>query len=155
MPESLRPREQFGALLIGTARRWRAAVDTHLASQGLTDATWAPLIHVGRVQGGISQKTLAIRIGIDGSSLVRLIDILAEKNLIERRQDQEDRRSNLLFLTAAGHQTVSRIQESLTQVESALLADIKDDKMALLVSALEQIDRRIAQCRDEEKEESV
>lgn len=90
-------RQRFGWLFVGVARRWRAALDERLAGLGLSDATWSPLVHIGRSGGGIRQNALAGRIGIDTSSLVRLLDILVAKALIERRQDPADRRSNLLF----------------------------------------------------------
>ncbi|KKW68025.1 hypothetical protein AAV94_07675 [Lampropedia cohaerens] len=140
----------FGMLLVGTARRWRAAVDAHLAAQGLSDATWAPLLHVARAEQGLSQKELAARIGIDGSSLVRLIDILASKGLLERQQDATDRRANRLKLTPAGRRLVDAIQQSLLQVESSLLAGIDERTLQQLTHALEQIDRRIAIVREQQ-----
>lgn len=147
---ALSSRDPFGMLLVGVARRWRAALDASLAELGLSDATWGPLIHVGRSGGGISQKELAARVGIDGSSLVRLIDILATKQLIERRQDPADRRSNLLFLTPAGQATVRKIQRILTRVEKRLLEALDDAEIETVTSALERIDHRIEAMRRQE-----
>ncbi len=147
MSEPVSPRERFGVLFVGVARRWRAALDASLADVGLSDATWSPLIHIGRAGGDISQKDLAARVGIDGSSLVRLLDILASKDLIERRQDVEDRRSNLLFLTPAGRAAVRKIQRVLTVAEQQMLADLDDAGMAALTTALERIDARIKALR--------
>ncbi|MGO4611814.1 MarR family transcriptional regulator, partial [Variovorax sp. 2RAF20] len=76
---------RIGIRLVGLARRWRQALDARLSSAGLSDATWAPLIHLHELGGGISQSELAAAVGLDGSSLVRLLDILVEQALIERR----------------------------------------------------------------------
>lgn len=135
-------------LLVGVARRWRAALDASLAEVGLSDATWSPLAHIGRSGGGLSQKDLAARVGIDGSSLVRLLDILCEKGLIERRQDPADRRSNLLFLTPAGRAAERKILHVLTAVEHRMLADLDDSAITNLTAALERIDARIKALRD-------
>lgn len=145
-------RGNLGVLLVGVARRWRAMLDASLAVVGLSDATWSPLAHIGRSGGGICQKDLAARVGIDGSSLVRLLDILAKKGLIERRQDVADRRSNLLYLTPAGRAAEQGIMRVLTVVEQQMLADLDDVEIARMMGALEQIDRRIKALRSGERQ---
>src|SRR4051794_20112205 len=102
-------RRLFGFQFAVLARRWRTYLDQALSEAGLTDATWAPLVHLDRSGDGVPQKTLALRIGIDGSTLVRLIDILESRGLVERRTDPTDRRARLLHLTEAGRQAVSAI----------------------------------------------
>lgn len=143
-------RERFGMLFVGVARRWRATLDAKLSNVGLSDATWSPLVHIGRSGGGISQKELAHRIGIDGSTLVRLLDILVDKKLIERRQDQTDRRANLLFLTQTGTDLVADIQEKLNRFEGQMLADLDDDALDMLTENIGRIDARIKAMREEE-----
>lgn len=143
------PRHRFGMLFVGVARRWRSTLDARLDSLGLTDATWTPLIHIERSGEGICQKDLAARIGLDGSSLVRLLDILVAKGLIERRQDTADRRSNLLFLTRQGQAATRDIQHALTDVEAEMLADLDDAEMEALTTALDRIDARIKATRHE------
>ncbi|WP_410859550.1 MarR family winged helix-turn-helix transcriptional regulator, partial [Paraburkholderia sp. SIMBA_054] len=56
----------------------------------MTDATWVPLVHLHQTGGGLTQKELAALVGIDGSSLVRLLDILCRQGLAERRVDERD-----------------------------------------------------------------
>jgi MarR family transcriptional regulator for hemolysin len=150
MTDTFSSRERFGMLFVLVARRWRSALDDSLAKAGLSDATWAPLIHIGRSGGGLSQKELAARIGIDGSSLVRLLDILAAKGLTERRQDPDDRRSNLLFLTPAGRASLDHIQRVLTGIEADMLADFDDADMDMLTDVLERLDARIRSLRHKE-----
>ncbi|UPG70899.1 hypothetical protein MVG78_09605 [Roseomonas gilardii subsp. gilardii] len=43
---------------------------------GLSDGTWRPLLYLGRMGGGIRQTDLAGALGIEGASLVRLLDAL-------------------------------------------------------------------------------
>lgn len=140
-------RERFGMLFVMVARHWRSALDASLADLGLSDATWSPLLHIGRSGGGLSQKELAARVGIDGSSLVRLLDILTTKGLIERRQDPGDRRANLLFLTPAGREAMAEIQGLLNEIEARMLADLDDAEMEAMTKALERLDTRIKALR--------
>lgn len=150
MAASIIPHERFGMIFVGVARRWRSALDASLADVGLTDATWAPLIHLGLSGGGLSQKELAARVGIDGSSLVRLIDILVTKELVERSQDPSDRRSNILSLTPAGRVAVGRIQRLLARAEARMLADFDEAEIEMLTVSLERLDRRIKAVRSGE-----
>jgi len=70
---SLGIREIFGSKLGRTARHWRRAVDEKLVPFGLTDATWLPLLYVARGKVPIRQKDLAELVGIESSTLVRLV----------------------------------------------------------------------------------
>ncbi|AZV93965.1 MarR family winged helix-turn-helix transcriptional regulator [Kerstersia gyiorum] len=151
MPYQETPRQRFGCLFVGVARRWRAALDASLAEVGLSDATWSPLVHIGRSGGGISQKDLAARVGIDTSTLVRLLDILSAKGLIERRQDPADRRANLLYLTPEGQSMLARIQQVLDVAETRMLADWDDETMQQLTDRLEQLDQRLRAGRTQEE----
>ena len=95
-------RDRLGFLMVTLTRQWRRFVEEQLAVSGLTDATWTPLLHLRAWGDGVTQKELAERVGLDGSSLVRLLDILEGKGWVERRADPADRRSKRIFLTEEG-----------------------------------------------------
>ncbi len=96
------PRARFGVRFSMLARRWRRALDAHLVASGLSDATWVPLVHLHELGDGVTQKQLAARVGLDGSSLVRLLDILSRQGLLERRTDTADARARLVFSRRLG-----------------------------------------------------
>lgn len=126
-----------------TARRWRAALDEKLAAVGLSDASWAPLMHLAISGDGISQKELAARMGLDGSSLVRLIDLLETRGLVMRRTDDADRRARHIDLTSAGHAAVAFIRERLDLAEAEMLADLSDTEIEQLMDAFARINARL------------
>lgn len=125
------------------ARRWRRVLEGHLAAAGLTDATWIPLVHLYQTGGGITQKELAALVGIEGSSLVRLLDILSRQGLIERRVDETDGRARLVQLTAAGERRVAEIRRELTRGEEDMLAGLTDADLATMLRHFEEIDERL------------
>ncbi len=137
------PRETFGFLLSTTARNWRRAIDQHLAGEGLTDVSWALLIHLSQGGDGISQTALAQRSGVDASSLVRLLDGLAASGFIERSVDPSDRRARRIHLTAAGRQEIAAIRRRLQPIEVKLTAGLGEDVLAQMNAALGVIARRI------------
>ncbi|MFC3569129.1 MarR family transcriptional regulator [Paracoccus sp. TOH] len=144
------PRFRFGIRFSLLARRWRRAIDAHLAAAGLTDATWVPLIHLQETGGGITQKELALLVGVDGSSLVRVLDILARQGLVERRPDASDGRARLIHLTDLGRQRVAEIRRTLAAGEDELLADLSDAEIAAMLGHFDRIEQRLASRQQEE-----
>ena len=112
------------------ARHWRQALDSEFQAVELTDATWRPLLHLHLLGDGVRQKDLAASIGIEGPSIVRLIDTLVMKGLVQRSEDGTDRRAKLLCLTAEGRLTVARIREIVTLLENELLSPFNDAEIA-------------------------
>ena len=122
--EMAAPRSDFGFRMSRVVRRLRQAIDAELRAFGLTEATWRPLVYVGRLGDGVRQKELAAALGIEGPSLVRLLDALERRGLIERREDGADRRARGIFLTAAGRELQERLAKISSAVQSRLLAEI-------------------------------
>ena len=118
------PRSDFGFRMSRVVRRLRQAIDAELRAFGLTEATWRPLVYVGRLGEGVRQKELAAALGLEGPSLVRLLDTLERRGLIERREDGADRRARGIFLTPAGRELQERLAKISSAVQLRLLADI-------------------------------
>ena len=125
-------------------RRWRKALDAEFQSSGLTDATWRPLLHLHILGDGVRQKDLAASVGIEGPSLVRLIDTLVAKGLIQRSEDATDRRANLLCLTPEGRSIVARIKETVDLLEGNLLDPFSDSEMSLLGQFVKRLESAVS-----------
>jgi MarR family transcriptional regulator for hemolysin len=148
------PKAVFGGVVVVFARRWRMFIDEKLAESGLTDASWTPLIYLHRLGDGMLQKELAAASGLDESSLVRLIDILSKRGLLERRIDPDDRRARRLFLTDQGRKTAFAIREQLVTLEKELLADFSDTDIAAVLRVCERVEDRIEEAKAEMKTRS-
>jgi MarR family transcriptional regulator for hemolysin len=120
----------FGFRIARIARRLRQAVDGELRAYGLTEATWRPLVYVARLGAGVRQKELAIALGIEGPSLVRLLDGLERRGLIERREDGADRRARGIYLTAAGRALERRVAKVSNAVQRRVLAAVAPADLA-------------------------
>ena len=66
-------------------------------------------------EDGLSQYEIAARTFKDAPTVTRIIDLLCDKNLLERLPDPEDRRKFKIYLTDSGK---SKIVEILPMVES-------------------------------------
>ncbi len=78
---------------------------------------------------------LADAIGIEGASLVRLLDELQASGLITRVPHPTDRRANAVNLTDAGRAVVAEVNEALNELRLAVFDKIprKDAEAALRV----------------------
>lgn len=133
------PRHIMGYRLGRVARTWRQAVDDTVKALDLTEATWRPLLHLSHLGEAVRQKDLAESMGIDGSSLVRLLDTLESRGLI-RRTDGDDRRCKLVTLTDAGHDLMVRTRAVVTALEEDMLRGLDDAEVAQLLHLLDRID---------------
>lgn len=133
----------FGFRVARIARRLRQAVDAELRTFGLTEATWRPLAYVGRLGGGVRQKELATALSIEGPTLVRLLDNLERRGLIERREDETDRRARGLYLTRAGRELAVRVAKVGTEVQTRALAKVSPADLETCQRVLDQIEREL------------
>lgn len=136
-------RKRVGIKLALLARAWRRAIDCALSDLGLTDATWAPLLHLDEYGEGITQKELAFRVGVDASTLVRVLDILSERGLIERTADIGDRRARKIYLTKAGRRVLSDLQRARDTVDAKVLSDVDDEDIAGMMKAFRKMDAQL------------
>ena len=133
----------FGFQISRIARRLRQAVDMELRTFGLTEATWRPLVYVARLGAGVRQKELAIALGIEGPSLVRLLDSLERRGFIERREDESDRRARGIHLTRAGRELAVRAARIGNDLQSRLLAGVPEADLETCERVLETLEREI------------
>jgi MarR family transcriptional regulator for hemolysin len=138
-PPRRRVRSRFGAQIAQAARLWRRAVDQRMRPFGLTEATWLPLLHLARASAAMRQKELAASLSLDSSSVVRLLDTLEAAALIERREDDADRRAKAIVLTPLGRVTVAKVEGAAQQVRGDALAGLDDDQLATASHVLDHV----------------
>jgi len=136
--------------LSSLTRRWRQVLDSEFQTVGLTDASWRPLLHLHYLGDGIHQKELAASVGIQGPSLVRLLDALIAKGLIAREEDAHDRRAKQLFLTGEGRALVDRIRATVMALEGKLLDQFSDREFSRIAEFLERLDASVNVIRQRE-----
>jgi MarR family transcriptional regulator for hemolysin len=145
-------RVRLGSMLAQTARQWRRAVNVRLQPYGLTEATWLPLLRLARAETPMRQKDLAASLGLDGSSVVRLLDALQAAGLVERRESADDRRAKAIVLTPQGQATVEQVERIAGQVRDEALNGIPESDIERTYELLQLLCSRFA---EETREEGV
>ena len=104
--------------------------------QLLTEATALPLLLIGRLGGDLRQTALADALGVEGPSLVRLLDQLGEAGLVTRREDPTDRRAKVLALTPEGQARAAAIEARFESLREAVFGDLGDDDLRAALRVL-------------------
>jgi MarR family transcriptional regulator, transcriptional regulator for hemolysin len=139
---------EIGRLITRLGRIWRRESDQALADHGLSYATAIPILLLSRQGTSVRQGVLANELGIEGPSLVRLIDLLEAEGFVERREDPTDRRAKTLHLTATGEAKVEEINHVLRRVRAGLLKDIGSEELAVAFATLQRIEQRASRLHD-------
>ncbi|HVW93333.1 MAG TPA: MarR family transcriptional regulator [Devosia sp.] len=114
------PRDFTGDLIVA-GRLWRRLTRAATARHGLAEAGVAPLLWIGRLGEGVRQNVVAEKIGVEGASLVRVLDELTTAGFVTREPDPSDRRANLLQLTSKGRDTVARLEGDINELRNCVL----------------------------------
>jgi len=133
---------EFAAELGKVARRWRTRLDSRLRALGLTQARWMALLELSRADG-LTQRELAATLGVEGPTLVRLLDGLEEQGLIERQSCPDDRRVNRLRLTEAAGPVMSEIRQIADTTRKELLDGLATDDLNAARRVLAMIAERL------------
>ena len=102
---------------------------------GLTPAQWKVILVLNMIDGP-TQKEVAEKINIDGSTLVPVIDKMEESGLVERRIDSKDRRNNRIYLTKKSESTVDSIILIILQLRKIIYNGISEDEINTMQKVL-------------------
>jgi len=111
--------QEFAMELARVGRRWRTRLDARVKHLGLTQARWIALLHLRR-SGSMSQRDLAEQIGVEGPTLVRLLDALEQRGLIERVDSDDDRRVKKIHLAESAKPLI----EGITRISDAFREEL-------------------------------
>ncbi len=132
----------FASLLTGAARGWRKAFDAAMAEHGLSDAKAIPLVILLRHGDRIPQGVLAERVGIEGATIVRVVDELERDGLIQRIADDADRRVKLIQLTEDGRVVATQVEKSATRLRAQFLGDFNSQEVDIAMEVLRKLNEK-------------
>jgi DNA-binding MarR family transcriptional regulator len=101
-----------------------------LADTKLTLEQFGLLYAISNNEGDVVQQDMATFLGKDKSSVLRLIDSLEEKGLIQRIIDSQDRRKKCLFVTDEGTKVIKQYLEIEFALSDELRKGITESEMA-------------------------
>ncbi|WP_370465553.1 MarR family winged helix-turn-helix transcriptional regulator [Nissabacter sp. SGAir0207] len=141
MPESLiiPPEQNFIRALHFTSRALRQAIDRRLKAQGLNQASWVAVSTIAMSEPPLCQGELAARLGLEGASVVSMIDKLARQGLVRRQVTPEDRRKRLVVATEAGFALYEQAKGEADALHKSLMSKLDPAELAAAVRVLDAL----------------
>ncbi|HDY66638.1 hypothetical protein LCGC14_1213030 [marine sediment metagenome] len=131
-------KESIGYSVAMAYRALRMALDAKLVRYGITFRQWQVLAGLA-VEGEISQVKLAELIGVEGPTLVRILDRMEHKGWIKRNVSSRDRRQKLITPTKKVEGVWRKMTECAHGVRNNAVKGISTKDVANLRRLLEKI----------------
>ena len=141
--------ETFTRSLASVSRQWKRRLDAQFRHLGLSQARWGVILELSRHEDA-TQIELARVLGIEGATLVRLLDGLERMGFVERHPSAEDRRAKKLVLTEPAMRILERMKSIAASSRLEVLEDIPADDLRTATRVLAQIASRLEKMGNDE-----
>ena len=131
--------ERFANALHGTARAWRQAIDRRLKYLGLSQASWMTIAVAANAREPLSQSALADSLGVEGATMVAMVDRLVKAGLVKREPSTADRRIKRVVVTEAGYRLFDTVKTEAALVRKELLSKLDPRKLEAATEVLEAL----------------
>lgn len=143
---------KLGLTCYEISRGWRVLMDQRLREFGLSNSRQVVLFALSNLQRPVSQKELADAIGVEGPTVVRILDHLQKEGWIRRHISPKDRRVKLVELTKRASNAIPWLMDLCIDLEDELLEGIEEIELDRAHRLLLNIRERIARIGDQEND---
>jgi DNA-binding MarR family transcriptional regulator len=140
-PEALANSTGVMRQLLSAADRLRQSCHPHIAAHGIQPGDFDVLVTL-RVAGEpfeLSPTTVYRQRCLSSGGLTKILHRLQDAGLVARRSNAEDKRGQLIRLTAKGKRVVEATMRDLAQLEQDVLADFEHNETRLLSDLLDKL----------------
>ena len=134
--------ESLGRLIYLTAQELKNMAEKVLNPSGLTLEQFQLLKNMSR-QTGMTQRELGQVVYKTPANMTRILDRLETKSLITRKENPDDRRASLVFLTKHGESLVQELFGVLDSFSSEVARGINEQDKKIVRKVLARITENI------------
>ena len=132
--------ERFSGALHNTSRAWRQALDRRLKYLGVSQASWMTIAVAAKARLPLSQSELADSLGVEGATMVAMIDRLVKAGFVVRQPSSTDRRVKRVVLTESGNLLYDKVRAEAAAFRKELLANVDPKKLLAATELLEGLE---------------
>ena len=111
--------------------------------EDVTPEQWAVLIRLWE-QDGRTQNELAADTFRDRPTMSRILDVMENAGIVERRSDETDRRARCIHLTKKGRELKKKLVPVVERIVQRMVAGIPEDELVTTRSALRRMFENLA-----------
>lgn len=132
-----------GFIVNSTAKAFQKALDSELRKNvGVTISQWR-VIATLVLQPGLTQKEIANKVGIEGATLVPVIDKMEKEGFLKRKPYSKDRRVNRIYLTPKADSLWNSMTECALRIRKVSSKDIPEDQLKSTLETLRKISKNL------------
>jgi len=98
-----------------------------------------PILFLLKNYGGLSQKEIAKRIGVEQGTIAIMLRRMEKNKLIERVADEKDRRITRVYLTKKAFELLESLSSIVKEAEDLVLESLTNEESKELKRLLEKI----------------
>ena len=140
-----------GFVVNNTAKSFQRSLDIELRRNvGVTLNQWR-VIGALVLKPGLTQKEIADKMGIEGATLVPVIDKMEKGGLLKRKTDLTDRRANRIYLTPKADSLWESMTECALKIRRSSTRNISDADIQITLDTLRKISKNLTASFELEK----
>jgi MarR family transcriptional regulator, transcriptional regulator for hemolysin len=129
----------IGFIVNRTAKAFVKAFDSELRQKvGVTFGQWKVIVMLVN-QNGLTQKEIAEKLGLEGSTLIPIIDKMEKENLVIRKVDSSDRRNNRIYRTEKADALWDKMIECARKIREVSIKEIPEKNITIMRNVLEKM----------------
>lgn len=97
---------------------------------------------------GMTQKAIGAAVNKSPANMTRILDRLEGKNLVKRRQDPNDRRATLVFVTEKGKKIIIQVTTIFDSFSTHFLDGVTDQEQQIIREAFNKMSDNLQKMAD-------
>ncbi|MGD8998535.1 MAG: MarR family transcriptional regulator [Anaerolineae bacterium] len=134
--------DRIGFLLGRMCRLMRKRLHSLLEDTGLHRGQHF-ILHVLWEEEGIMHSELAARSCVQPATITNALKRMEKAGLVERRRDTEDERVSRVYLTEAGRDMRSKVEDTFRNFEAQAFAGLSEEEVATLRALLLRVQNNL------------
>lgn len=134
----------MGFVVNMTAKAFQRSFDIELRKNaGVSLSQWR-VVGALVIQPGLTQKEIADKVGIEGATLVPILDRMEKEGLLKRKPDSSDRRVNRIYLTQKADSLWESMMECALRIRKSSAKNISESDIQTTLETLRKISYNLA-----------
>jgi MarR family transcriptional regulator for hemolysin len=130
----------IGFIINRTAKALIYVFDQELRNKfGITFGQWKIIIILANNNDGLSQKEIADKLGLEGPTIIPIIDKLEKDEFVKRIADKIDRRNNRIFLTEKTNSSLDSMINYALKIKEISIRNISEEDISITKHTLEKM----------------
>ena len=134
----------MGFVVNMTAKAFQRSFDIELRKNaGVSLSQWR-VVGALVMQPGLTQKEIADKVGVEGATLVPILDRMEKEGLLKRKPDSSDRRVNRIYLTQKADSLWESMVECALRIRKSSVKNISESDIQTTLETLRKISDNLA-----------